>query len=163
VAAATEPGPVALSAAVVSLRPPAMVLIQPKGSSIRYLFELQGSRPSLGLQLRAAGVGQGGGPAAKRGRTTLTNRGSVHAGDGPRFEGAEAPCVTWVHDDHVVGDNISDWVSPTLAGVRSHLCLEAVQYGCWRARILPELTARRPAMCKWAVPTISLDGCQGVA
>jgi len=45
---------------------------------------------------------------------------------------------------------------PTIAGVRSHQCLEAVQHGCWRARILPELTATT-VMCKWAVPTISLD------
>ena len=33
----------------------------------------EGSRPSWCSVLRAAGVGQGGAPAAKRGRTTLTN------------------------------------------------------------------------------------------
>ena len=30
-----------------------------------------------------------------------------------------APCVTWVLDEHVVGDYISDWVSPTMIGARS--------------------------------------------
>ena len=42
-------------------------------STRRYLFGLQGSRPCWRAVLRAAGVGQGGAPAAKRGRTTLTN------------------------------------------------------------------------------------------
>jgi hypothetical protein len=52
----------------------------------------------------------------------------VHAGYGPRLDGAGAPCVTWVLDEHVVGDYISDWVSPTM-GARSRQCLKAVQHG----------------------------------
>ena len=52
------------------------------------------------------------------------------------------PCVTWVLDELVVGDNISDRVSPTMVGARSRQCSEAVQHGCWRARRLRELTAR---------------------
>src|SRR3954454_23820782 len=39
----------------------------------RFLCEPRLSRPSWCAVLRAAGVGQGGAPAAKRGRTTLTN------------------------------------------------------------------------------------------
>jgi hypothetical protein len=71
--------------------------------------------------------------------------------------GAEAPCVTWVLDEQVVGDNISDWVSPTMVGPRSRQCSKAVQHGCWRARRLRELTARRLLMCRWAVPTTNPD------
>ena len=78
-------------------------------------------------------------------------------GYGPRLGGAGAPCVTWVLDELVVGDDISDWASPTIVGGRSHQCWEAVQHGCWRARRLRELTARRPVMCRWAVPTTNLD------
>jgi hypothetical protein len=75
-----------------------------------------------------------------------------------------APCVTWVLDELVVGDNISDRVSPTMMGARSHQCSKAVQHGCWRARRLPELTTRRLVMWRWAVPTINLDGgYQGAA
>jgi len=75
-----------------------------------------------------------------------------------------APCVTWVLDERVVGDNISDWVSPTVVGARSRQCLKAVQHGCWRARRSRELTARRPVMCGWALPAANLDrGDQGVA
>ena len=88
----------------------------------------------------------------------------MHAGYGPRLDGAEAPCVTWVLDELVVGDNISDWVSPTIVGPRSRQCSKAVQHGCWRARRLRELTARRPVMCRWAVPTTNRDiNDQGVA
>ena len=88
----------------------------------------------------------------------------MHAGYGPRRGGAGALCVTWVLDERVVGDDISDWVSPTIVDGRSHRCFEAVQHGCWRARRWRELTARRPVMCKWAVPTISRGGrVQGVA
>ena len=88
----------------------------------------------------------------------------MHGGYGPRLDDAEAPCVTWVLDELVVGDNISDWVSPTIVGPRSRQCLKAVQHGCWRARRLRELTARRPVMCRWAVPTTNLDEKgQGVA
>jgi hypothetical protein len=61
---------------------------------------------------------------------------------GRDFDGAEAPCVTWVLDEQVVGDNISDWVSPTIVGPRSRQCSKAAQHGCWRARRLRELTAR---------------------
>ena len=39
-----------------------------------------GVKALLVLSVPAAGVGQGGAPAAKRGRTTLTTRGPVHAG-----------------------------------------------------------------------------------
>lgn len=77
--------------------------------------------------------------------------------------GAGAPCVTWVLDDHVVGDNISGWVSPDGAGTRSRRCIKAVQHGCWQARRFQELTARRPVMCSWAVPITGLDVGQGVA
>lgn len=42
-------------------------------ASARFLCEPLVSRPSWRAVLRAAGVGQGGAPAAKRGRTTLTN------------------------------------------------------------------------------------------
>ena len=89
----------------------------------------------------------------------------MHAGYWPRLDGAEAPCVTWVLDEQVVGDDISDWVSSTMAvGPRPRQCLKAVQHGCWRARRLLELTARRPVMCRRAVPTTNLDsGDQGVA
>ena len=41
---------------------------------------------------------------------------------------AGAPCVTWVLDDRVVGDNISDRVSPTMVGARSRQCSKAVQH-----------------------------------
>ena len=51
-------------------------------------------------------------------------------GDGPRLGGAGAPCVTWVLDEFVVGDYISDWVSPTIVGPRSRQCSKAVQHGC---------------------------------
>ena len=47
-----------------------------------------------------------------------------------------------VLDELVVGDNISDRVSPTVVGARSRQCLKAVQHGCWRARRLRELNAR---------------------
>jgi hypothetical protein len=69
-----------------------------------------------------------------------------------------------VLDERVVGDYISDWVSPTIVGARSLQCFKAVQHGCWRARRLRVLTARRLVMCRWAVPTVNLDGDdQGVA
>lgn len=83
---------------------------------------------------------------------------------GPELDGAGAPCVTWVLDERgVVGDNISDWVSPVV-GARSRQCSKAVQHGCWRARRLQELTAR-PLMCWWAVPTVDPRpvGGQGIA
>ena len=87
----------------------------------------------------------------------------MHAGYGPRLAGAGAPCVTWVLDELVVGDYISDWVSPTM-GARSRQCLKAVQHGCWPACAWRELTARRPGMWRWAVPTVTLDSSdQGVA
>ena len=75
------------------------------------------------------------------------------------------PALTWVLDERrVVGDNIFDWVPPTILGARSRQCSKAVQHGCWRARRLRELTARRPVMCRWAVPATNLDGrVQGVA
>ena len=83
---------------------------------------------------------------------------------GPRRDGAGASCVTWVLDELVVGDNISDWVSPTIVGPRSRQCFMAVQHGCWRARRLRELTARRPVMFGWAMPSVNLDSSdQGVA
>ena len=83
---------------------------------------------------------------------------------GPVGGDVGALCVTWVLDELVVGDNISDWVSPTNVGPRSRQCLKAVQHGCWRARRLRELTARRPVMCRWAMPATNLDGrIQGVA
>ena len=44
-----------------------------RGIGTRFLCEPVLSRPSWRAVLRAAGVGQGGAPAAKRGRTTLTN------------------------------------------------------------------------------------------
>jgi hypothetical protein len=69
-----------------------------------------------------------------------------------------------VLDELVVGDNISDWVSPTIVGPLARQGFEAVQHGCWRPRRLRELTARRPVMCGWAEPTITLDeGDQAVA
>ncbi len=74
------------------------------------------------------------------------------------------PALPGCSTNCVVGDNISDWVSPTIVGPRSRQCLKAVQHGCWRARRLRELTARRPVMWRWAVPTTNLDSrFQGVA
>jgi hypothetical protein len=82
----------------------------------------------------------------------------VHAGVGPRRDGALALCVTRVLDERVVGGDIFHWVSPTIVEVRSHRCFETVQHRYWRARRWRELTARTTRDCKWAVPTISRAG-----
>src|SRR5829696_4499429 len=75
----------------------------------RYLCGL-GCQGLLGVLLRTGGVGQGGAPAAKRGRTTLTNpRAGVSTWYGPIGGGVGALCVTWVLDEPcVVGDNNRD-------------------------------------------------------